>query len=100
MEFFTELHAANICGELSRLDQGVVSGTIPGICYAYGISSYLRSKDIRLTLMHKLSSRAKFHPAVGSKTRHLAAFSFYTLRLQKSGNRFTSVLLCKSHRCF
>ncbi len=46
MELFTERHAAKICGELSCLDRVVVSGTIPGICYADGMSSYLRSRGI------------------------------------------------------
>lgn len=48
MELFTERHAAKICGELSCLDRVVVSGTIPGICYAEGMSSYLRGKGIRI----------------------------------------------------
>jgi len=48
MVLFTERHAASICGELSCLDRVVVSGTIPGICYADGMSSYLRIKGIRI----------------------------------------------------
>lgn len=48
MELFTERHAAKICGELSCLDRVVISGTIPGICYADGMSSYLRVKGIRI----------------------------------------------------
>jgi hypothetical protein len=46
MELFTERHAAKICGELSCLDRVVISGTIPGICYADGMSRYLRIKGI------------------------------------------------------
>jgi hypothetical protein len=48
MELITERHAAKISGELSCLDRVVISGTIPGICYADGMSSYLRSKGIRI----------------------------------------------------
>jgi hypothetical protein len=48
MELFTERHAAKISGELSCLDRVVISGTIPGICYAEGMSRYLRIKGIRL----------------------------------------------------
>jgi hypothetical protein len=48
MEHFTERHAAKISGELSCLDRVVISGTIPGICYADGMSDYLRVKGIRI----------------------------------------------------
>jgi len=48
MELFTERHAVKISGELSCLDRVVISGTIPGICYADGMSSYLRVKGIRI----------------------------------------------------
>jgi len=48
MELFTERHAAKISGELSCLDRVVISGTIPGICYAEGMSTYLRVKGIRI----------------------------------------------------
>jgi hypothetical protein len=48
MELFTERHAAKISGELSCLDRVVISGTIPGICYAEGMSRYLRIKGIRI----------------------------------------------------
>jgi hypothetical protein len=48
MELITERHAAKISGELSCLDRVVISGSIPGICYADGMSSYLRLKGIRI----------------------------------------------------
>lgn len=48
MELFTERHAAKIIGELSCLDRVVISGTIPGICYAEGMSSHLGFKGIRI----------------------------------------------------
>ena len=48
MELFTERHAAKITGVLSCLDRVVISGTIPGICYAEGMSGYLRFKGIRI----------------------------------------------------
>ena len=48
MELFTDRHAAKISGELSCLDRVVISGTIPGICYAEGMSTYLRIKGIRI----------------------------------------------------
>ena len=48
MELFTERHTAKISGELSCLNRVVISGTIPGICYAGGMSSYLRVKGVRI----------------------------------------------------
>lgn len=48
MELFIERHAAKIVGELSCLGWIVVSCTIPGICYADGMSGYLRLKGIRI----------------------------------------------------
>lgn len=48
MELFTERHAEKIVGELSCLDRVVVTGTIPGICHAEGMSGYLRFKGIRI----------------------------------------------------
>ncbi|MDP4856666.1 MAG: MarR family transcriptional regulator [Desulfobacterales bacterium] len=48
MELFTERHAAKITGELSCLDRVVISGTLPGLCYADGMSRYLRFNGIRI----------------------------------------------------
>jgi len=48
MELFTERHADKISGELSCLDRVVITGTIPGICHADGMSGYLRFKGIRI----------------------------------------------------
>ena len=48
MELFTERHAEKIVGELSCLDRVVITGTIPGICHAEGMSGYLRFKGIRI----------------------------------------------------
>ena len=48
MELFTQRHAAQIDGELSCFDRIVITGTIPAICYADGMTSYLRFKGIRI----------------------------------------------------
>ena len=48
MELFTERHAAKITSELSCLGRVVISGTLPGICYADGMSRYLRFNGIRI----------------------------------------------------
>ena len=48
MELFTERHADKISGELSCLDRVVITGTIPSICHAEAMSTYLRFKSIRI----------------------------------------------------
>jgi len=48
MELFTDRHASKIRGILSCFDRVVLTGTIPGICYADGMSAYLRSNGIRI----------------------------------------------------
>ena len=48
MELFAERHAAKINGELSCLTRVVIGGTLLGICYADGMSRYLRFNGIRI----------------------------------------------------
>ena len=48
MPALTERYASEICGVLSCFDRLVITGTIPGVCYADGMSRYLRSHDIRI----------------------------------------------------
>lgn len=48
MEFFTDRHASKIRGELSCFDRVVITGTIPGICYAAGMTGFLFALGIRI----------------------------------------------------
>jgi len=48
MERFTERHASKISGMLSCFDRIIITGTIPGICHAEGMSGYLRLKGFRI----------------------------------------------------
>ncbi len=48
MENFIVRYANKIQGTLSCLDRIVFTGIIPGICYDDGMSSLLRTKDIRI----------------------------------------------------
>lgn len=48
MENFIDRYPNKIQGTLSCLDRIVFTGIIPGICYADGMSSLLRTKDIRI----------------------------------------------------
>ena len=44
----TERYAANLYGELSCYDRIIVTGTLPGACYAGGMTSFLYSRGIRI----------------------------------------------------
>lgn len=48
MALFTDRHADKIRGDLSCFDRVVITGTIPGICYAGGMSSFLRAAGVRI----------------------------------------------------
>jgi hypothetical protein len=48
MELFTQRHASKIQGVLSCFDRVVITGTIPGICYAAGMTSFLKASGIRI----------------------------------------------------
>ena len=45
---FTERYAKQISGVLHCYDRVIIQGTIPGICYAGGMTSYLYSNKIRI----------------------------------------------------
>ena len=48
MELFTDRHACKIRGTLSCFDRVVITGTIPGVCYAAGMTSFLYTNGIRI----------------------------------------------------
>jgi len=48
MTLLTDRYAAQIAGVVSCYDRIVITGTLPGVCYAEGMASYLRAHDIRL----------------------------------------------------
>lgn len=64
---FTERHASNIKGVLSCFDRVLISGTIPGVCYAKGLTDYLNFHHIRIfdfpkwadTLRHEIRANAE-----------------------------------------
>jgi len=47
MASLLERYAAQIAGVLSCFDRLIISGTIPGICYAAGMMTYLSSRQVR-----------------------------------------------------
>ncbi len=48
MTLLTDRYAAQIAGVISCYDRIVITGTLPGVCYAEGMATYLRSHGIRL----------------------------------------------------
>src|ERR1043165_4400816 len=48
MSTLVERYSAQIRGTLSCFDRIIVTGTIPGICFARGMEAYLRARNIRL----------------------------------------------------
>lgn len=48
MDLFLERHSDKIAGVLSCWDRVVITGTIPGLCFAEGMTSHLKSKGIRI----------------------------------------------------
>ncbi len=48
MGLMTERYSDKIEGVLSCLDRVVIQGTLPGLCYAEGMTSYLYAKGIRI----------------------------------------------------
>jgi hypothetical protein len=44
----TERYAANLHGVLSCFDRIIITGTLPGACYAGGMTSFLYAHDIRI----------------------------------------------------
>jgi len=48
MQNFIERHRTKIKGVISCFDRIVLTGTIPGICYAQGMSEFLTAKNIRI----------------------------------------------------
>jgi hypothetical protein len=48
MTLLTERYAHHIAGSLACFDRIVITGSLPGICYAKGMESYLYAHDIRI----------------------------------------------------
>ena len=48
VELLTERHASRIAGVLGCYDRVLIFGTLPGICYAGGMTSFLYARQIRI----------------------------------------------------
>ena len=48
MELLTDRYADKIAGTLSCYDRVIIQGTLPGLCYAEGMTHYLKANGIRI----------------------------------------------------
>ena len=48
MELLTATHSRHISGVLSCFDRIILTGALPQVCYAQGMTSYLYSKGVRI----------------------------------------------------
>ena len=48
MKMLSERYADRLAGVLSCYDRIVITGTLPGVCYAQGMTSFLYAKGIRI----------------------------------------------------
>src|SRR6266852_9582899 len=48
MPLLTERYAGQIAGVLSCYDRIVITGTLPGVCFAEGMTKLLRARGIRI----------------------------------------------------
>ena len=48
MDVLTTRYAENLAGVLSCYDRIVITGTLPGACYAAGMTSFLYARGIRI----------------------------------------------------
>ncbi|HYE71053.1 MAG TPA: hypothetical protein VD932_05965 [Aquabacterium sp.] len=48
MELLTSRYAQNLAGVLSCYDRILVTGTLPGACFAEGMTSFLTSRSMRI----------------------------------------------------
>ena len=48
MTMLTERYADRLAGVLSCYDRIIITGTLPGVCYAQGMTSFLNAKGIRI----------------------------------------------------
>ena len=48
MDVLTTRYSENLTGVLSCYDRIVITGTLPGACFADGMTSFLRSRGIRI----------------------------------------------------
>src|ERR1044071_3387422 len=86
MTSLAERYASQIRGTLSCYDRIVVTGTLPGICYARGMEAYLRAHDIRLTDYPRFAEplRDEIHDTI----RHLAQESGIEIEVVRSPKAF------------
>src|SRR6266496_2382574 len=86
MSTLVERYASQISGSLSCFDRIIVTGTIPGVCFAKGMEAYLRAHDIRLVDYPRFAEplRDKVHQNI----KHIAEEAGIEIEFIRSPNGF------------
>ena len=71
MQLIPERYADKIEGILSCYDRVIITGTLPGLCYASGMTSYLETHDIRIFDYPRFAE--PFREQLRENVEHLAA---------------------------
>jgi hypothetical protein len=58
-QVLTQRYRSRLHGVLSCFDRIVITGTLPGICYAAGMTSFLNAKGIRIFNYARFAERLR-----------------------------------------
>ena len=86
MTSLIDRHAGNIKGVLSCFDRVVITGTVPGICYADGITTHFYLNDIRIFDYAKWAE--PFREQIRANAERLAAKSGLKIEFIRKINAF------------
>jgi len=91
----TERHADQIAGVLSCYDRMLVFGTLPGVCFAEGMTSYLYARKVRIFYYPRFAE--PFRNELRENAERLAAESGFTRSSSgRSGSPVTPILCAAS----
>jgi hypothetical protein len=86
MALLTERYAEQIAGVISCFDRMVIMGTLPGVCYAEGMATYLRIHGIRLFDYPRFAEPLR--DEVRANAERLAAEQGLTIEFVRSAGAF------------
>jgi len=84
MDLFLQRHADKIAGVLSCWDRVVITGTIPGICYAQGMTGFLNTNRIRIFDYPKWAEPLRNQ--IRENAERLAAEAGFTIEFIRKNN--------------
>jgi len=81
---FLKRHSNKIAGTISCYDRVVITGTIPGICYAQGMTNYLYANNIRIFDYPKWAEPLR--DIIRNNAEHIAMESNVKIEFIRKGN--------------